>query len=681
MASLYFTEEHEIFRDSVRQFITKEALPHAEEWEKTGQIPRKIWEKMGELGYLGLCHSEKYGGTEADFFFSIVFLEELSRSGMGGFSAAFSVHEYMATNHIAHAGSEALKQKYLVPAIQGKMIGALGVTEPNAGSDVAAIQTKAVRDGEDYVINGSKMFITNGASADFITLLAKTADTGTSGMSLFVVDTKSPGFTAKALNKMGLHSSDTAEIGLDNVRVPASNLIGQENSGFYYIMESFQLERLVAAALAVGGMDACMEMTLKYVSERQAFGRTVSKFQTIRHTLADLATQIEAARQLTYHTAWRHAQGQVVVKECSMAKLYCTELAKKVVDECFQCFGGYAFMEEYPIARAYRDTRIGTVVGGTSAIMREIIAKMMFDQVKYSSSYKEPKTQSTSTKPAAPATASKETAPKPATSVPTATPAAAEVSAAKPTETVKSTVPSTIPELFEHLPSRFRKEKSKGVSMVIHFKITGAQAGDYTLNIQNEQCGVEQGLKGEAKCVVSVSGETFLDIELGKMQAEAAFMMGKLQVSDLPTMMQFVGLFRKIDAKAVPAAAAPKVSPASPAPVAKPAERPLPENVKQLFEGLPERLLVEKAKDVQLTVHFNLTGNNGGKFTVTLDKGNCQVQADFKGDASCVVETTADTFMDIELGRKQPENAFMMGQLVVSNISTMMKFSSLFRKF
>jgi alkylation response protein AidB-like acyl-CoA dehydrogenase len=383
MKSPFFNQEHELFRQSVREFLAKEIAPHYDEWEEKQQIPRWAWEKMGEMGYLGLVHEEAYGGMETDFFTSVVFLEELARSGNGGFTCAISVHEYMALNHIARAGNAFLKEKYLRPGITGKAIAALGVSEPDAGSNVQGIRTSATSDGDYYIVNGSKTFISNGVYADFITTLVKTGD----GLSLLVIDGNSPGLTRTKLKKMGWHSSDTAELSFDQVRVPKENLVGTEGMGFYYIMDSFQIERLAGGVLSLGATDGMMQMTLQYMQEREAFGRPISKYQALRHRMADLMTEVEACRQLAYNTVWLFTQGEFAVKECSMLKLHATELQKKVADECLQMFGGYGYMEDYPICRAYRDTRVGTIAGGTSEIMREIIAKMAIDEVKYAKAY------------------------------------------------------------------------------------------------------------------------------------------------------------------------------------------------------------------------------------------------------------------------------------------------------
>lgn len=388
MTSQYFNQDHQLFRQSVRQFIEKEVILNASTWETERQIPKSIFKRMGDLGYLGINFSEEYGGTNADLWYSVVFLEEIARSTMGGFSTAVSVHQYMAINHIAKIGSSFLKKKYLIPAIAGDKIAALGISEPNAGSDVSAILTTAVQDGDEYVINGSKTFITNGTYGDFITLTCKTnTAAGANGISLIVVDLNAEGISRTKLNKMGWHSSDTAEISFDNVRVPVTHLIGQENAGFYYLMESLQLERLVASIMAVSGAELSLELTIQYLHERETFGRPIAKYQAIRHKIAEMATEVDIAREFVYSTCWKFTQGEVMVKECSMAKLFTSELAKRVADGCLQFFGGFGYIEDYPICRIYRDARVGTIAGGTSEIMKEIISKIVVDGAAYQKVY------------------------------------------------------------------------------------------------------------------------------------------------------------------------------------------------------------------------------------------------------------------------------------------------------
>ena len=515
MKSFYFTSNHEIFRNTVRQFIEKEVVPHAEEWEKNQRIPRSIWKRMGELGFLGINYPDIYGGTGADFFYSVVFLEELPRSTMGGFAAAVSVHEYMAAEYIYRFGSEELKQNYLVPAIEGKKIGALAITEPNTGSDVAAIRTRAVRKDNEYIINGSKTFITNGVFGDFVIVATKTdTEAGAGGISLILVDKDTPGFSSRQLHKMGWHCSDTGELSFEDVRVPVTNRIGEENSGFYYIMECFQLERLVSAIGSISGAFLGLELTLRYIKERQAFNRPLAKFQVIRHALADLKTELEAARQLTYYTAWLHSQGEAAVDFSSMAKLLTSELAKKTADVCLQFYGGYGYMDEYLISRMYRDVRVGTIVGGTSEIMREIISRIMIDQVDYQPGHER------MDKMEAPLKAAKE----------------------EPGDTM----PQTAAEILQSLPKRFLPEKAGDWETVFYFDISGPQGGQFTVKIIKGQCTVEPGFKEDAKCTVLVSDTTYRDVELGITKPEVAFMTGKIRVSDLTEMMQFTKLFQRL---------------------------------------------------------------------------------------------------------------------------------------
>jgi alkylation response protein AidB-like acyl-CoA dehydrogenase len=388
----YFNQEHEMFRQSVRDFVQKEVVPFANKWEEEEKIPREIFKRLGELGFLGINFPDELGGTNNDFWYSVVYMEELAKATFAGISAAVTVHQYMATNHILNAGSGHLKQKYLIPSIKGDLIGSIAISEPGAGSDVAAMRTTARREGDYYIINGNKTFITNGYYGDFVDVACKTdASAGLAGISLILVDQGTPGFTKTKLKKMGWKSSDTAELFFDNVKVPVTNLVGKEGKGFFYIMESFQLERLVAAILATAGCEYKMANTLKYMHERSAFGKPIAKFQALRHKMVELATEVEVTKRFVYYCCDLFERGIFAVKECSMAKMKATELAKTVADECLQIYGGYGYMSEYPAERAYRDARVGTIVGGTSEIMKEIIAKIYIDGINYDSAYKKEK--------------------------------------------------------------------------------------------------------------------------------------------------------------------------------------------------------------------------------------------------------------------------------------------------
>ena len=496
MPSLYFTEEHQLFRQTVRDYFAREVSPYFDEWEAKREIPRTAWHGLGTMGFLGLDHREADGGTEADFFFSVIFLEELGRLGNGGFSTAISVHSYMATNHLASAGSEFLRQPFLRPALEGKKIAALAISEPAAGSDVSSLRTTARREGDHFVVSGGKNFISNGYYADFLV----TAVRSEAGISLLLIEGNCLGVTRTKLNKIGWHSSDTAEIGFDEVRVPVDHLIGEEGKGFKYIMESFQLERLAAGILAVGGMEGALALTLRYMHEREAFGRPISKYQALRHTIAELATEVECTKQFVYHTAWQHAQGAYVVKECSMVKLKASELANRVVDRCLQMFGGYGYIEEYPIARMYRDSRVGTIAGGTSEIMKEIIAKMVLDDRRYDPAYEPPG---------------------------------------------KNGSTSTAAEIVASLPQRFRPEKANGYATVMHYQLSGAGGGPFTIRISQGHCELQSGLHGQASCVVKVAAADYAALETGRLDPQTAFMQGKLQVSHPGELMRFTQVFEK----------------------------------------------------------------------------------------------------------------------------------------
>ena len=374
-----FSEEHDIFRDTVRRFVEKELAPHAEEWEEAEEFPSSVFSRMGELGLLGLNYPVEYGGQGADFIFSIILAEELARCGMAGLQTAVGVHNGMATPPIYKFGTVEQKRRYLVPACRGEKISALAITEPNAGSDVAAIQAKARRDGDEWVIDGSKTFITNGCRADFVVLLARTSPgKGHGGISLFVVDKGAPGFSvARKLKKVGMCCSDTAELLFEECRVPAEALIGEEGKGFEQIMWELQGERIVAAAFCVGRAQICLELAMQYARERVQFGRPIAAFQVTRHRLADMAAEIEAMRQFTYNVAWAFQQGEVPVKEISMVKLLSAQMAFRVADQALQIHGGYGYIMEYPIQRYWRDIRLTRIGGGTDEIMKEIIADRM----------------------------------------------------------------------------------------------------------------------------------------------------------------------------------------------------------------------------------------------------------------------------------------------------------------
>jgi hypothetical protein len=382
--SLYFTEEHEFFRKSFQDFLKKEVVPHIDAWEQTGTIDRFIWEKFGEMGYFGLATPEAYGGMDLDIFYTIIFIEELQKINSGGFAAAIWAHEYLAMTHLNKEANEAQKQKYLVPSVTGEKIGCLCITEPFGGSDVGGMRTTAVKKGDTYVINGSKTFITNGVYSDYLIVAAKTApEIGNKGISIFVMDRDLPGISATKLDKLGWRASDTAEIAFDNVVIPAQNLMGEENLGFPYIMQHFALERLIMGVNAHARSEWALEYTIGYMKERTAFGKPISKFQALRHKVADLASEVEMAKAFNYVTAKRLDDGEYVVKEATMSKLLSTKIADQVAYDCLQLLGGYGYMEEYPLARNLRDSRLGPIGGGTSEILREIISKMIIDGVNY----------------------------------------------------------------------------------------------------------------------------------------------------------------------------------------------------------------------------------------------------------------------------------------------------------
>jgi len=384
MNPLYFTEEHQSFRQSFKEFLEKEVKPHINKWEDQGKIDRFIWEKFGEMGYFGLNAPEAYGGLELDLFYTVIFLEELQKVNSSGFAAAMWAHTYLAMTHLIKEGDNYIKTEYLTPSIEGKKIGCLCISEPFGGSDVAGMRTTAIKKGDNYIINGSKTFITNGIYADYMIVAAKTQpELGNKGMSIFVIDSATKGISTTKLDKLGWRASDTAEIAFDNVIVPAKNIMGDEGKGFSYIMQHFSLERLVMSVNAHARAEYALEYALQYTSEREAFGKKINKFQALRHNIAEMASEIEVCKNYNYTVAKQLNDGIYVVKEATMAKLVATKMADRVVYDCLQLLGGYGYMEDYPLARLFRDSRLGPIGGGTSEILKEIIAKIVIDNKDY----------------------------------------------------------------------------------------------------------------------------------------------------------------------------------------------------------------------------------------------------------------------------------------------------------
>ena len=378
MESIYLTEEHVALREQVARFIAKEVEPYGAVWEEQGSVPREVLRKMGELGFFGITYPAEFGGSQADALTSLVFAEALSRSTFGGFVVTALVHSDMASPHLVNAGSRAQLEKYLSQIIRGERITAVAVTEPDAGSDVAGIRTRARRDGAEWLLNGAKMFITNGVHADLYFVAARTDQDakGSRGISMFIVEKGTPGFrVGRALNKTGWLCSDTAELVFEDCRVPAGNLLGEENAGFYAVMMNFQRERIAAAAMAVGNALTSLRLTIEYVKNRKAFGGVLFDKQVIRQRLAMLEAKTHAARQFLYHCGWLAAQERECVREVSMLKALTGELANEVVYTCQQFHGGMGYMRESAIERQARDARVLAIGGGATEVMLEEVAK------------------------------------------------------------------------------------------------------------------------------------------------------------------------------------------------------------------------------------------------------------------------------------------------------------------
>ena len=375
-----FTEEHELLRESFAKFCETELIPNADRWEKNKECPREIFEKMGEQGYFGVSFAEELGGSGLGLWAAVVIASELAYCNLGGLAMSLYAHAYLPLPMIAALGTEEQKQKYVVPALQGKKIAALGITEPNAGSDVGGIQTKAEDKGDHYLVNGSKMWITNGTMADFILLVTRTGPEH--NLSILIFDTDTEGFSAVPVHdKLGMHTSDTGQLYFENCKVPKENLIGEENMGFYYLMNNIQEERLVAAVMGTYGAEFALEKAKQYAKEREAFGRPIGKFQVLRHKMAEMAIRVETCRSITFRAVHEFIEkGPEAIKIISMAKAYVSEECITVINDALQIHGGWGYHEDYGLARALRDTRLMTIGGGTTQVMHEIISRMIVDE-------------------------------------------------------------------------------------------------------------------------------------------------------------------------------------------------------------------------------------------------------------------------------------------------------------
>ncbi len=376
--SIYFSEEHHMLREQIARFVQEKVLPNGDLWEADGMVPRNILKQMGDLGFFGIQYSSEYGGADMNVLGSVVLAEELAKSSYGGFAVTALVHTDMASPHLYNAGNSDQLSEYMPDIIAGNKITAVAVTEPDAGSDVAGMKTRAVQDGDYWVLNGSKMFITNGVHGDLYFVAAKTDTSakGSRGVTIFIVEKGTEGFSVgRKLNKMGWHSSDTAELVFEDVRIHKDYILGEVNKGFYAIMKNFQNERTVLGAQAMGESEKALELTLNYVKDRKAFGQTLWDKQVIRQRLSKLQAEVAAGKQLLYHSAWLDSLGQECVKEVSMVKAYCGELVNRVMYECQQFHGGFGYMREAPIERMVRDARVQSIGGGATEVMLEEIAK------------------------------------------------------------------------------------------------------------------------------------------------------------------------------------------------------------------------------------------------------------------------------------------------------------------
>jgi acyl-CoA dehydrogenase len=373
----YFDESHDMLRDSLRKFIAREISPYVDQWEEEGTFPKELYKKAGDAGHIGMGYPEEYGGTPGDLFHAVVYTEEMMRCGSVGLVNSLGCSA-IAVPPIIAVGTEEQKRKYVPPVLAGEQIAVLGITEPGGGSDVANLQTRAQRNGDSYIVNGSKTFITSGTRADYVTCAVRTGGPGFAGVSLLIIEKGTPGFSvSKKIDKMGWRASDTAELAFEDCEVPAENLLGEENQGFGYIMLNFAKERLYLAVSAHAVAEYALDESIKYAKERVAFGRPITGFQVTRHKLAEMATMLEASKQFNYRVAAMINENIPAYKEVCMAKNFATKVCDKIVYDAVQLHGGYGYCSEYPVERLYRDSRLFSIGGGTTEIMNEVISRQM----------------------------------------------------------------------------------------------------------------------------------------------------------------------------------------------------------------------------------------------------------------------------------------------------------------
>ena len=816
MQSPFFTEHHEKFRKSIRQFLSSEVEPHVDEWENQGQIPRSLWTQMGDRELLGLLIPESYGGTGSDFFYAVTLMEELVKTSLNGLAGAVSSHQMQVLQLLHRYGSKALKEDYLTQGIRGKLIGALAIAEPQSGNDISGMDTRAERQGNYYRINGAKTFVTNGLFGDFMIVAAKTKTRDRKeGITLILVDATAKGVERSRIEKEGWNCVDTAEVTFDNVRVPVTHRIGQDHKGLSCLMDVFQIERIISAITSSAGAKYCLKSTIRYLKRRQDVGKPLAHLQAVRHQLSDLAADIESSEQLGYFAAWLQDLGEPALTQATLAKLKATECFRKTADMCLQLFGSNGFTGAYDILRMFRDSRVATVVNGHSELLREQIGQMIIDSddpakakavedfenqseaepedsngaISDSSSNGQaekalehpvdmgrngshpkedsqddsketvvkvvvepldnqpeaPSTPHTPKVPERPAAVEGDSIPGPAVVIVEESrpaeddPAIAviEEEAVEESETVleaevaEELTPETdedakAPEDQVERPSTedasedepevekeqlLAAEESSDVSESNSLSDSENPSGprDETMQIKVD---IDELIKATER-IDDISGIEGVNDEDGDDKENSATPDARPKISsklpeslmdDLEPDLFHVGSSEEKSKKAKPQKAQSPPSPqpskkkksaAPKAPVAPPPDSPeeqlegflnvvphvhTPSTVLEIFQGLPTRFRPDQAGNYKTIFHFRIRGNDGGDYTVIIGNGQCRVAKGFLKEPLCLVETSAKTYMDIELRHTNPQVAFMMGKVRVSSVPEMMQFAKVFHK-
>ena len=710
MSAHYFTDDHEQLREEIQQFIENEITEDVLDQE---QIQAKTWRKFGATSFLKLGLSEEFGGRKADFFHVTIFLEELARIGLGRFNESIATH-YLTLTYISKYGSRFLKRNYITPGMKGEKIGALAINDPSGGSDASNLHITAIHEQHNYRINGQKSFVTNGTNSDFLVLACRTdPHAGPGGISLFVVDRETPGFSRRELKMLGNQNADIAEVAFGNAKIPMTQMIGQENMGFYYINECYLLERLLAAMMALANAEYCLEQTLKHVSHVESRRSSFSLSVSLRQQFSSLASELEAARQLTYYAGWLYEEGLQSIKHSSMAKLRATEVYKKISDACLQIYGLDGAADSQSVAQMFRDARMSTLLHGSSEVMREIIARLIIDSKGYNAPVRSLPEQTTTRKAEAqrekssPGDAQTDNGVLQKDKDEAIPGEKAKVSNRKKAKRKPAEKDKEINEIEKKLEEEFGDTEAVTKQFEAFEKDFPALSdSEKTPDFDGEESELFAAME-KAFAIEQLETEISED-EISEPVKPAA--KPKKSAEKSPRKKQAKAQSTRSKkaktAKSSPIVVSPKKAGARKKragskngakngasqtdaktdvvsierDVKKTIVEKNAQSVAAIVNTFPERFQSRKAKGFQAVLHYKITGSGGGNYTVKIEKGHCLVEEGLTGKSTCVIETTDKNFIDMETGKTNPQIAFMLGKIKTTDIKQLMKFVKLFKK-